>query len=691
MTATFTDSVADLLDAPAASLVTLDFETFYDADFTLRKLTTEAYVRDSRFETIGVGVKVDEHPTVWLEDADFRRWACLVDWAQVALLAHHAHFDGLILSHHYGISPGFWLDTLSMSRALHGTEVGGSLEKLMLAYGVGQKGHEVENAKGKRRRDFTPEEWLRYGDYCRNDVDGTIGVLRGMLAPRPDGSPGFPEVELWNIDTTVRMFTEPSFVLDEPLLQDFLTYEQQRKADLLARVAKERSTLLSNDKFAELLKSLGVEPPRKISPRTRKETWAFAKSDPGMQALLEHEDDDIRWIVEARVGVKSTINETRTERLMRAGTRGPVPVYLKYAGAHTFRWSGGDKMNFQNFERVPPKLDPKKPKAGALRKSLRAPPGEELAVVDSNAIEARVLPWVAGHESLVAGFRENRDVYSEFASRVYGRKIDRKKNPDDKQPGMVGKTAILGLGFQMGWYKFALALAAGPMGEAPIIFGRQDAENLRVDPGGFEQWLKAKDQFHRVEKMPSRLPLAERLVHCAVAKYLVDVYRTENRPITEFWKLMEQVLRAMVEGEEVSFGPGGVLRTVRHGIVMPSGLVMRYPGLRYSDDGNGDRGFSYMGGKSGRERVKAYGGSITENIVQSLARDVVAEQMLRARALGYRIATMTHDEVVARVPFGDGARAVEQIIGLMKTAPAWAPGLPLNAEGDHAVSYGEAK
>jgi hypothetical protein len=712
--------VLEGLDAAFDQLVSIDFETYYSTDYGLRKLTTEAYVRDPRFEVIGVGVKVNDGPTVWLEERDFRAWAARVDWSRTAVLAHHAHFDGLILSHHYGIRPAVWLDTLSMARALHGTEVGGSLEKLMLHYRVGVKGKEVLNAKGKRRADFTPAEYEAYGQYCCNDVDGCVDIFAAMVAE------GFPEVELWNIDTTVRMFTEPTFVLDEPLLQRFLVDERRRKADLLERVAKDKSILLSNDKFAALLVSLGVEPPMKISPQKSKtaghpvETFAFAKTDPGMQALLEHDEDEIRWLAEARIGVKSTINETRTERFLRAGSGGrPVPVYLKYAAAHTFRWGGGDRMNFQNLERT----NDKKPEAGALRRALRAPEGKRIVVADSGQIEARVVAWLAGHDTLLDTFRRNDargarykaavaerevalgreptkeeskrideelaavgivdgDVYGEFGTTVFGKPVS-KKTPIERH---ISKGMVLGLGFGMGWFKFSGELLKGLLGAAPIQFRAKDAEQFGVDVGGFEQ-----QYGERVEKMVTRIPYAERVVHCSVAKHFVDLYRTRNKPITDLWRQMEIVLRWMDDGREETFGPGDCLRTVRHGIVLPNGLTMHYPGLGFRRDSEGNNGsWGYMGGRGGKERVKAYGGSITENIVQACARVVVAEQMLKVRTR-YHITTMTHDEVVAMVDESQAESALGFTLATMRTPPAWAPGLPLNADGGFGSSYGEVK
>lgn len=705
----FTDRIEDLLDPAFDTLISLDFETYYDRDYTLRKMATSDYVRDPRFETLLVGVKVNDAATVVLDAPTFAAWVRAVDWSRCAVLAHHAHFDGLILAHHYGVKPAMWFCTLSMARPLHGTDVGGSLEELMPFYGVGAKGREIENAVGKHAADFTPEEWARFADYCRNDVDGMKGIFDGMLVE------GFPESELLLIDTTIRMFTEPSFVTDEALLNEVLVDERARKAELLERVGLDKKTIGSNEKLAEVFRSFGVEPPRKKSPKAKNPDgtlamiYAFAKSDPGMQELLEHPDDEVRFLAEARVAIKSSINESRTLRMLEAGAGGRrVPVYLKYAAAHTHRWGGGDKRNFQNFERT----NKKDPKKGRIRKALRAPDGHHLVVADSNAIEARMLAWFAGHDELVAGFAENRDVYSAFASRVYRRHVDRKKNPEDEIPGHVGKTAILGLGYQMGWAKFAATLAAGPMGAPPIVFTAQEAEGLGVrvedyfadpelypgpnQPGYIK---RRRANWRKVEAMPSRLPLPERLVHCAVAAYLVRMYRDTNAPIAELWSEMERVIEAMAEGDEFAFGPGGCVRTVRHGLVMPSGLTLKYPGLErrveVTIDDEGEEHtrvhYSFLDGHYGKTRKHIYGGLLVENIIQALARCVVAEQALRVRAAGFHIVTTTHDEIVACVPEADAQRCLDATIRIMKTAPSWAAGCPLNAEGGFGRSYGEVK
>jgi len=676
----------------------LDIETYYDADYTLKKMTTSEYIYDPRFETIGMGVTTP-NMRVWMEGAQFSEFARRADWSQVALTAHHAHFDGLILSHHYGVKPAFWFDTLSMGRGLHGDR-GNSLEMLAEKYGVGVKGTEVIDAKGKHRADFTPEEWARYGEYCLNDCDLTERLRRVMV-------PQYVPNELRLIDLTVKMFTDPVFVLNEPKMRDFLAGEQRRKRELIARIADTpckacggagcdychrtgkdiaewKKIIGSGPKFAKLLRSLGVDPEMKPSPTaenpdgTPKLTFAFAKTDPFMKGLLESPNEDTRLAAEARVEVKSTTNESRTARMLNLGEGGrPLAVYLSYAKAHTFRWAGGDKTNFQNLGR-----------GGVIRDAIEAPEGHEVVVADSSQIEARVTAGLAGQDDLIEAFRQGRDVYSEFATEAYGRPINRKRKEivegvevyPDFIPGFVGKTCILGLGFGMGDLKFAATMQQGAMGGPPVTFGRELITQLGINP---QKFLGNSRKVQRVAEMPSRLEMSDRLVHCMVAGEFVRRYRNRNDKIPVLWKYLDNViLPAMIAGVEIQFGPHGVLRTEKEAIVLPNGMRLRYPGLQRDDSG-----FSYWDGK---KRIGIWGGALTENIVQALARIVVADQMVEI-AKTWRIGTMTHDEVVAVAREAQAHQCLAEMLEAMKQPPKWWPELPVAAEGGTHKTYGGAK
>jgi len=415
-------------------LVTVDFETFYSSHIGFKKQTTEEYINDPLFQVIGVGIKVDDGVTTWHAGEDAGKALRAIDWASSAVLCHNTLFDGAILTWRYGIKPAYLFDTLSMARAVHGVEAGGSLAALAERYALGEKGTEVVNAFGKRLQDFSPEDLAKYGEYCINDVELTYKLFHKLAA-------GFPESELDLIDMTLRMFTEPQLQLDDALMVDRLEAIQQEKHDLLTQLTDElgtneegvRKILASNPKFAEVLRTFHVIPPMKISSTTGKETYAFAKTDEEFIALQEHEDPFIRQLCAVRLGTKSTIEESRIERFINVGKRnkGSLPVPLKYYGAHTGRWSGMDAVNLQNL----PSRDKAKK---ALKNAIIAPLDSVVINCDSSQIEARVLAWLSGQDDVVDQFARGEDVYSIFASKVYGFEVS-KEFPTER---FVGKTCL---------------------------------------------------------------------------------------------------------------------------------------------------------------------------------------------------------------------------------------------------------
>ena len=190
-----------------------------------------------------------------------------------------------------------------------------------------------------------------------------------------------------------------------------------------------------------MLQAAGVEPPQKISPTTGETVWAFAKSDKDFTDLEEHEDPYVQALVAARLGHKTTIEETRTRRLIAVANQHwingtppcSLPVPLKVSGAHTHRFSGDWKFNLQNLKR-----------GGELRRAIRARTGEKLVSVDASQIEARILAELAGEQWLMQAFREGRDVYAEFGTDVFGVPVNKKDYPDER---FIGKTAVLQLGY----------------------------------------------------------------------------------------------------------------------------------------------------------------------------------------------------------------------------------------------------
>ena len=624
-------------------IYTVDIESFYSREYSLSKMTTESYIRDPQFEVILVGIKKNNGPVKWVPKPLVAHILQAIDFSKAAILCHNTAFDGAILSWHYGVKPKLWLDTLSMARPIHNVTVGGSLKALATYYKLGVKGDEVVNALGKRYADFSQQELQRYADYCVNDVELTYQLWLNLKKQ-------LPAHELLVIDQTLRMYTEPKIELDVPLLEKHLTEVRQRKEDTLRELADVvgmgerfdptalKSLLMSNAQFASLLRLLGVEPPMKVSPRTGKATFAFSKTDKALTDLLEHPDERVRAAVEARLGTKSTLEETRTEAFIGIAGRGPLPIMLNYYGAHTGRFSGGDKVNLQNL-----------PSRGntTIRQALRAPEGYEIIACDSSQIEARTVAWLAGQDDLVQSFRDGRDVYSEFASDVYGRTITKA----DYTERFVGKTCILGLGYGMGADKFRKTLAL-----AGIHIDENEAQRI------------------------------------------VRLYRQKYWKIVQLWQTCGQVLKDMVGNRS------GTLREVicydSDGILLPNGLRITYPALRQTKDG-----FEYINDprtyrKAVTQRVsggdlddltwtRIYGGKVVENIVQALAGIIVRGQMVKLGLAGHFVAFQVHDENVCVVP-SEGADAAEQeIIRIMSEPPAWAPDLPVACEAGRADNYGD--
>lgn len=603
-------------------LITIDFETYYtNKDLGFKTQTTEEYVRDPRFEVIGVAVKVGDGKTEWFSGSlgETDLWLRQFDWGNSMVVAHNALFDMAILNWHFGITPKVIADTLSMARAINGIEVGNSLKKLAEHYKLGVKGTEVVDAINLRRKDFSEQQLAQYGVYCVNDVDLTYDLFLTLL-------PMFQKIELKLVDATIRMFTEPQLRLDKALLQQHLVEVKERKARLLDECGANIEDLMSNQKFAEVLRGLGVEPPMKISPTTGKETLALAKSDEGFKALAEHPDERVQALVAARLGNKTTLEETRTERLIGIAGRGLIPVPLSYYAAHTGRWGGSDKINFQNFPS-------RGANAGKLKKAILAPEGHVIIDCDSAQIEARVLAWFAGQDDLVEAFKNGEDVYKIMASAIY-RKAREEVTPSER---FVGKTTILGAGYGMGSAKFQTQLKT------------------------FGVSVSAEESAR-----------------------IIATYRETYPWIPALWKSGSTAIDAMSKGRTATWG-NGCITIGAEGILMPNGMYQRYPNLRKMRDSEGKDQYIY---DSRKGAVKLYGGKLAENICQGLARCIIGEQLIKI-SRKYRVVLTVHDAVACVAPKEEAEEAMAYVMECMRFVPSWAQGIPLNCEAGIGESYGD--
>jgi DNA polymerase len=625
------------------NIITLDFETYYDREYSLSKLTTEEYVRSPQFEVIGVSIKHNEGDAFFCPKPEVEQLLRSIDWSDKFVVCQNTAFDGAILNWRYGIAPKVWCDTLGMSRALHPHDKSHSLAAQALREKVGAKGTEVVQAIGKHYADFTSEELGRYADYCVNDTELTYKLFHTYMLG------GFPMVELKLIDLTLRMFIEPVLELNQQLLLTHLEEVKDNKQALLDTVrdtmladadpdfvhiifsegtAGIKKLLMSNDKFANVLRSFNVEPPLKLSPTTGRQAYAFAKTDDAMKELQEHPDLRVQALVGARLGNKTTLEETRTERFIGMSHRGKFPVPLRYYGAHSGRWSGQDKINLQN---LPSRGD----NANKIKKAIHAPKGYAVIDCDSAQIEARTLAWLAGQNDLITAFENKEDVYKLMASRIFN------KPPDqiDKTERQIGKVVILGAGYGVGHTKLKVFLK--------VMAG--------VD------------------------------VSMDEAQAIIQAYRHTYPMIPLMWENASRALNAMANGQSYTIDVQKLIKVDNIGVTLPNGLWLQYPYLQKKLNTSGFSEWTYM--SKGLE-TRVYGGLMVENICQAVARCVVAEQMLRI-AKRYKVVLTVHDAIACIAPVEEVGTAVAYVEECMSWRPKWAQTLPLACESGWGDSYGD--
>ena len=605
-------------------LITLDFETYYDKEYGLKKYTTEEYIRSDMFEVIGVAVN-DGTTTYWNTGThdEIKTFLQGFDLEDSFVLGHNMRFDAAILSWIFDIHPLGLFDTMSMAQILHGLTQSVSLANLSTFYGIGVKGTEVGDALGKHRLDFTSSEMASYAKYCINDVDLTHQLFYKMKNK-------FTAPEMRLIDLTIRMFTEPKLDLNKGLLIRHLHEVKEAKEKLLASVAVDKELLMSNPKFAELLIEQGVEPPVKISTTTGKETYAFAKTDEGFKDLLDHEKPHVQALAAARIGNKSTLEETRTENFIQIANRGKLPVPLKYAGAVvSHRWSGVDGINLQNL-----------PRSSELRRAICAPKGWKLVASDLSNIELRLAYWFAQSTNKIQAINDGIDLYKQSASEITGIEYDKV----DKDLRFIFKVVNLSGIYGVGAAKMHSILKQGGV----------------------------KKDLNEV-------------------KNIVYAYRRANPELVSAWADAGTMLESIRAGHHYAMGSGGIITSVPHeGMMKPNGMMLGLPNLRKLKT---DTGESWAYDKlMGRTIIPEYihPAKTFQRCIQSLARDIIGEQLIKVAKV-YDVVMTVHDELVMLCPDDEVDECVDYVKKCMTTAPDWCKDLPLGCEVGVGDNYMDAK
>ena len=605
-------------------LITLDFETYYDKEYGLKKFTTEEYIRDPRFEVIGVAVKADNtmHWCTGTHD-EIKTFLQGFDFEHNFALGHNMRFDAAILSWVFDIHPLGLFDTMGMAQIVHGLTESVSLANLSTLYNLGEKGTEVLDAIGKKRSDFTATEMAAYSRYCMNDVELTYKLFHALKNKST-------AQELKLIDLTMRMYTEPKLELNKGLLIRHLAEVVDKKEKLLAQANVAKEDLMSNPKFAELLRQHGVEPPMKTSPSTGEDTYAFAKTDEGFKELLEHENPTIQVLANARIGNKSTIEETRTENFINIANRGKLPVPLKYSGAVvSHRWSGVDGINLQNL-----------PRTSELRRAICAPKGYKLVASDLSNIELRLAYWFAKSHSKIQQIKDGIDLYKQSAADITGTPYDEV----NKDLRFIFKVVNLSGIYGVGANKMHSILKQGGV----------------------------KKELNEV-------------------KNIVYAYRKANPELVQAWADAGTMLDAVRAGQYYTMGNGGIIESYENeGMLKPNGMVLHLPNLRKLQTATGE---SWAYDKlMGRSIIPEYihPAKVFQRCIQSLARDIIAEQLIQV-SKKYPVVMTVHDELVMLCKESEVDECKAYVEQCMTTAPEWCSDLPLGCEVGVGDNYMDAK
>ena len=614
------------------SVITLDFETYYDNDYSLRRMTYEQYVRDPRFEAIMCSIHIpSEKELYWVKGDEIGKELQRLELHKHVQIAHNNAFDAFILNDHFGISAAGYGCTMQMARVAKNAEGSVSLDNLSKENNLKPKGTFVQNMLGVRARDMSESQWRDYGDYCLTDSENCSSLYRIYR-------PYFSTQDLNLISETLRWGAECKFVLNEQLLEDYverLKVRRETRLELLADsynvdTTRLRSMLRSSKTFAQMLRDQGVEPPTKINDKGN-ETYAFAKTDLEFKELGEHYNQRVVDLYETKVGTQSSIAETRAATFLEISKRGKMPFPLVPFKAVTGRHGATQKLNTQNL--------PARGEDTNLRQSMSAPPDHAVVTNDLAQVEARRLAALAGELRLVEQFYNGDDVYSLFGTTLFKYEIS-KATPRERS---IAKEIILSSGFGAGWRSFQTRMK----GAYGITLSDEEAQ------------------------------------------YYIRHYREVHTKITKFWEQCTIAIRTMYKGGEYKFGENDELTAVKGEIIFADGWRLRYDDIKFGGyDQYGREQYSYYSHRH-RSRKHLYSGLVANNVTQGTAARILHWHLFELRKQSKIMSGAVHDELISVVHYKEVYDYYEAMTSVMRTTPEWASNTPLDCEFELGLNYGQ--
>jgi len=632
-------------------LLVLDFEVYYDTEYSLSRLSTIEFITDKRFEFTGIGTAWNmgdrfapmfNHnvPTIVraLQKTAGR------DLERATIIVANAKFDITILKEKFEIDPPYVVDIQDLAR-YYDSRMRHHLKDLAKLFEIGVKGN-TEDFKGFHLSDMNEEKRTALGNYCKNDIVLESEVFLRLLPLLTN-----PKMELALARHTLGLYLNAPFTFDFHLAKQLGHDMDALLLTKLFACGHSHEDISGNNSFAAILEAALPDDqhvPTKHGKRGL--TPCFAKSDVEFQELLKHPDPKVRALCEARQAVRSWPSHTKRIASMRNQAEcsgGKLRVPLRYYGCHTGRWSGGEGINLTNLGGRGRAGSGNHPLISKVRNLLSAGPEHMLLIADSAQIEARVLAWLAGQNDLIAGFANNEDIYSQFATVLFRSPVRKPTNDDPKPVADLlnirrgfGKDAILGAGYGMGASKF------------------------------YDRCYSNEELRPSFESGQFTVPFIETLI---------STYRKTYCKIPEFWGDVESKFRLVIKypGKELSYG--GMKFTNTRGTVvltLPSGRNLFYRHAHLDKTGT----IKYLWGA-------LWGGSITENIVQSVSRDLLVYWLLQCEYRGTRIIFHCYDELVGIAEESKAEYELERMKQIMTTTPEWAEGLPLGVEGEISKVY----
>lgn len=686
------------------NVLTVDFETYYDREYSLSKMTMIEYIMDGRFQPIMMSYAINDEPIKnVIGYPNIKRILDGIDWSNTVLNAQNAAFDATIIRARFGHTARYYTDTMAMVRvtAAHVFE-GASLAaiaRVLQANGVHvpPKGKEVESALGMHLYNAysgTPylalkattdknevqrghELLMGYVEYCNNDVHlarEAFKYFTKMITPD----------EMQYGDMILKCYIEPSLYLDLPIIEEEIQRIHERDEKHARDVANKyfggnqaelRSVCRSVPKFTEFLQSLGGKLeheidedtdysfiiPSKYSEKKGRVEPCYSKTFPAVIEMCDRMDE-IGDIFRTKLAMSSSIELSRAERfraIAKIGCGFGMPYTV--SGAHTHRLGGSGGLNVQNLS-----SGRKEGQSNALKRSISAPPCHKVVVFDSSQIELRTGSYIAGDHATLNLFVMGKDPYSQQAALIYG------GDPDE-----IKKLAKSGVE--------PYASIQRPAGKASLL-----SNIYGTGAVGFMNYAKLMGVDMTLEE----------------AQRIVKVYRETHPEVVAIWNACEVALRNMIAGASGYFGgPDGKLfyydgARMNHGVRMPGirlpdGNWLNYHCLsmreREYPDGSTKMNYAYRGLKEGRiQWIFTYAARIFENCNQALAFAVMKYQALLINQR-YKIVLNTHDEWGIVVKDDEVEQAKEYMQWCMRQVPEWAKGLPVDCEGDASRHYGDCK